>query len=206
MLRLLYFRPKIAKTGIIDWVGLTKTSANFSIGSLARLSRTGIDPYTLQVGQAICFQFYLDESSQERISDATASLKCYCSLGIMMWFGFGIKFVVTKLAQIEQGKTLIGLYAAITSSYHSFYAAEVLREICVLSNPPETLLPALKEWRVLAGYCAGILTTPPFTKCLNTLRRGVKRYSTTSSSSLNGIRPFSKSYPDFGTAYKEGIG
>ena len=63
--------------GSVDWVELSSRSVQFSIAVLARLSRAGIDPFTLQVGRAICANFSLQPIAQERITDAILALKKY---------------------------------------------------------------------------------------------------------------------------------
>ncbi len=73
----------------VDWVELSNKSVQFFVAVLARLSRAGINAYTLHVGRAICLGFALDPIAQERIADAIFKLKKYNSYGDLIWFGFG---------------------------------------------------------------------------------------------------------------------
>lgn len=94
---------------------LSNTSVQFSVAVLSRLSRIGIDAFTLQVGRAICYNFSLEPNAQERISDAVLRTKRYGSYGDLIWFGFGIKEVVADLADTEEVLTLVGLCAALST-------------------------------------------------------------------------------------------
>ena len=62
-----------------------------------------------------------------------------------MWFGFGIKDIVTDLADTEEGLTLVALCAALSTTYDSTFAAQVIREICVLCKAPQSFTPALRQ-------------------------------------------------------------
>lgn len=91
-----------SQQGQVDWVKLSGKSVQFSIAVLSRLSRAGIDAYTLHVGRAICLSFALDPIAQERIADVIFKLKKYSSYGDLISFGFGVKHVVTDLAETEE--------------------------------------------------------------------------------------------------------
>ena len=156
-----------SQQGQVDWVELSTRSVQFSVAVLARLSRAGIDAYTLQVGRAICLNFALDPIAQERIADAIFQLKKYSSYGDLIWFGFGVKHVVTDLAETEEGLTLVALCAALTTTYDSTYSARVLRELCVLHKAPQSFTPALRQWKAIVELCSGILTSSHFILVLN---------------------------------------
>ena len=179
--------------GTVDWVELSGRSVNFSVAVLARLSKAGIDPFTLQVGRAICTNFSLDPIAQQRISEAIQALRNFRSYGDILWFGFGIKHVVTDLAETEQGLTLVALCAALSSTYHLLYGARVLRELCSLCKAPQAFSPAIRQWKILVELCSGILNSSHFALLLDGFRRlvqggrnvsedfKVKRYPTTCS-------------------------
>lgn len=157
--------------GSVDWVELSSRSVQFSVAVLARLSRAGIDPFTLQVGRAICTNFVLDPTAQARISDAILALKKFGSYGDIIWFGFGIKHVVTDLAETEEGLTLVALCAALSTTYDSLYGARVLRELCCLCKAPQFFSPAIRQWKLLVELCAGILSVGHFALVLDGFRR-----------------------------------
>lgn len=163
--------PGFAQQGSLDWVALLNTSVQFPVGVLSRLSKAGIDALTLQVGRAICSNFALEPQSQERISDAILKLKRYGSYGDLIWFGFGIKGVVSDLASTEEGLILVALCAALSTTYDSLFVARVLRELCILCRAPESLSPALRQWKALTELCAGILMSSDFALRANGIRR-----------------------------------
>lgn len=78
-----------SQQGQVDWVDLSSKSVQFSVAVPARLSRAGIDAYTLHVGRAVCLSIALDPIAHERIEDAIFKLKKYSSYGDLMSLGFG---------------------------------------------------------------------------------------------------------------------
>ena len=157
--------------GTVDWVELSSRSVQFSVAVLARLSKAGIDPFTLQVGRAICTNFSLNPIAQGRISDAISALKKFGSYGDIIWFGFGVKHVVTDLAETEEGLTLVAICAALSTTYDSLYGARVLRELCALCKAPQSFSPAIRQWKILVELCAGILNSGHFFLVLDGFRR-----------------------------------
>jgi len=107
---------------------------------------------------------------QLNISNAISGLKIKETWGKLIWFGFGIKDVLRELGETERGLTLVGLCAALTATYSSLYAANVAREVFVISGTPEDYIPALRQWRILMDLCSGILTTSAFAHVLITMR------------------------------------
>ena len=163
--------PSFAQQGSVDWVALSNSSVQFSVAVLARLSRAGIDAFTLQFGRAICSNFSLEPHAQERIYDAIVKLKKYGSYKDIIWFGFGIKDVVTDLADTEEGLTLVALCAALAATYDSMYAAMVIRELCVLCKAPQSFTPAIRQWKALVDLCSGMFANTHFTLVANGFRR-----------------------------------
>ena len=160
-----------AQQGSVDWVALSGSSVQFSVAVLARLSKAGIDAFTLRFGQAICCNFALEPRAQETVFEAIRKAKKYPSYGDLMWFGFGIKDIVTDLADTEEGLTLVALCAALSTTYDSTFAAQVIREICVLCKAPQSFTPALRQWKTLVELCAGILASSHYVTLANGFRR-----------------------------------
>ena len=138
---------------------------------LARLSKAAIDAFILQVGRAICYNFALEPHAQEQICDAILKLKKYGSYEDLIWFGFGIKDVVTDLADTEEGLTLVALCATLSTTYDSTFAAMVTRELYVLCKAPQSFTPALRQWKTLVDLCTGMLTSAHFVVIANGFRR-----------------------------------
>lgn len=97
--------------------------------------------------------------------------------GDLTWFGFGIKEVVTDLADTEEGLTLVGLCAALSATYDALFSAKVLRELYVLCKAPQSFTPALKQWKALVELCAGILTSAHLVHIANGFRQKISGYS-----------------------------
>ena len=165
------FQPTFQQQGTVDWVELSGRKVNFTVAVLARLSKAGIDPFTLQVGRAICANFSLEPNAQQRVSDAIGKLKKYGSYENIIWFGFGIKHVVTDLAETEEGLTLVSICAALSVTYDSLFGARVLRELCGLCKAPSSFSPAIRQWKTLIELCSGILTSGHFLLVLDGFRR-----------------------------------
>lgn len=70
-----------AQQRTVDWVSLTNQTAQFFIGVLARLSKTGIDPFTLHMSRAICSEFSISSFVQQSLTDVIQKLKKYDSYG-----------------------------------------------------------------------------------------------------------------------------
>lgn len=159
-----------AQQGTVDWVALSNASAHFTVGVLARLSKAGVDPFTLQMGRAICANFTLTASVQQSLTDAIQKLKKFGSYGNVIWFGFGIKQIVTDLSETEEGLACVSLCAALSTVYGNMYSAQVLRDICRFLKAPESFTPALQQWRTLVILNSGILMSHRFSLHLNTFR------------------------------------
>ena len=97
--------PSFAQQGSVDWVALSNSSVQFSVAVLARLSRAGIDAFTLQFGRAICSSFSLEPHAQERIYDAIVKLKKYGSYQDIIWFGLASRMSL-RISQIPKKASL----------------------------------------------------------------------------------------------------
>lgn len=146
-----------AQQGSVDWVALSNSSVQFSVAVLARLSKAGVDAYTLRFGQVICCNFALEPRAQELVTEAIRKVKKYPSYGDLMWFGFGIKDIVTDLADTEEGLTLVALCAALSTTYDSLFLPRS-SENSVSSAKHLNLSPLLcdngrRRWSYVQAYC-----------------------------------------------------
>ncbi len=69
-----------AQQGTVDWVALSHSSVQFSVAVLARLSKAGVDAFTLQFGKTICCGFALEPRAQELVAEAIHKAKKYSFL------------------------------------------------------------------------------------------------------------------------------
>jgi len=162
------------QSGQFDWVSLSRSVVQISVGTLARLSRAGVDAYTVQVGKALCWNLELSAKVQDNLVEEIKNLKCAKLCDNLLWFGFGIKQFVADLAETEQGLALVALCSALTINYDVFYAAQVLRQLCLQAKAPQQFMPSLQQWKALVRLCSGILMDSPFQLLLNGLQRLVR--------------------------------
>lgn len=78
---------QFTQQGQVDWVALSKSSVQFTVAFLARLSKAGVDALTIQVGRHMCRMFAFNPVGQERISLAITQLKKYGSYGNIIGSG-----------------------------------------------------------------------------------------------------------------------
>lgn len=87
------------QTGIVNWVDLNSKTVEFGIGVLSRLSKAGIDPATVAVGQAICKAFDMPLDMKRKILERIESLPQVSIYGKVARFGFGLQHVLLDLAE-----------------------------------------------------------------------------------------------------------
>jgi len=138
------------------------------------MSRAGVDAYTVQVGKALCWNLELSAKVQDNLVEEIKNLKCAKVCDNLLWFGFGIKQIVADLADTEQGLALMALCSALTTNYDVFYAAQILRQLCLQAKAPQNFIPSLQQWKALVRLCSGILMDSPFQLLLNGLQRLVR--------------------------------
>jgi ankyrin repeat protein len=168
------------QSGQIDWVSLSRSSFSFGLDVLVRLSKAELDVATIAISLVIFNRFALNPESQKRIHDALSKLKSFSSYGKLVWFGFGIKSVLKDLASFESGMACIALCACLSTSYDSFFAAGVLRELCKLNGAPQDHLPSIHQWKALVDICAGSIYHSKFPVLLEGMLRCVLPVAETS--------------------------
>lgn len=151
-----------SQQGTIDWVQLGNCSFSATVSILSRLSAANVDPLTLAVAQAVAGQFKLSRHGKERLREALQSLKCFNSLGDVLWFGFGVKHIVRVLAQTTQGMCAIALCGSLSTVMSTEMVAYILDELPEFYKAPPDLRPSLSQWEALANVCAGTLSSTNF--------------------------------------------
>jgi hypothetical protein len=146
-----------AQQGSVDWVSLSNSTLNFSVDTLARFSRAGVEILTVTVGQAIFSELWVPPEGQKRLTDAIAKLKAFSSYSDALWFGFGIKHIVRVLCETEQGASCTAICACLSVSYDPLFASQVLKALTDQYLAPGALKPALSQWGALLNVCAGIV-------------------------------------------------
>jgi hypothetical protein len=67
------------QSGQLDWVFLSKSTFEFGLDVLVRLSKAELDPATMAIGLIACNRFVIKAEAQKRIHDALSSLKSFSS-------------------------------------------------------------------------------------------------------------------------------
>ncbi|KAI9791002.1 MAG: hypothetical protein M1816_004569 [Peltula sp. TS41687] len=160
-----------AQQGQVDWVALGKLPVSFTIDVLSRLSKSGVDPITFEIGRVVCRDLTLGPLAQKRVYESLTNLKSFSSYGRVIWFGFGVRHIMHDLASTEQGMTCVAICAALKVSYQSFFGATFLRELSRRLGAPDGLLPALHQWQALLDVCTGALSASKFPRLVDGFAR-----------------------------------
>ena len=150
--------------GTVDWVALSQATVSSSVAVMARLSGAGVDPFTVTVGQALAFKFRLSRLGEYRLSKVLSELPSFSGVGNVLWFGFGIKYIVRSLASTMEGKNCVMLCACLSEVHSVEFSASVLSSLFELYTGPgaRNLRPSLEQWVALVKMCCGILSASPF--------------------------------------------
>ena len=152
----------LQQQGSIDWVRLAGSSVNFTIDSLARMSRAGIEALTVCAAEAVFARLKLGPAGEIRVHEAVHKLKAFSSFSNALWFGFGVKHVIRKLAESSEGLNCIAMCAALSEEYSSVDSAKILRETFIHCNGPMELTPSLRQWINLVEACEGLFAPTDF--------------------------------------------
>lgn len=150
--------------GTVDWVALSQATVSSSVAVMARLSGAGVDPFTVAVGQALAFRFRLSRLGEHRLTKQLSELPSFSDFGKMLWFGFGIKYIVKSLAGTMEGKNCVMLCASLSEVHSIEFSARVLSSLFDLYTGPgaKNLRPSLEQWVSLVKLCCGILSASAF--------------------------------------------
>jgi len=148
--------------GAVNWDNLAQKTVSFSVGVLSRLAASGVDPYSVVVGQAIAQRFPLSRIGRQNVQAALAALPSHGGYGNLLWFGFGIQSFARTLGATDQGCSLLALCAALAECYHDDFAADVMHNIVLQHNPPDQLTPSLNQWLMIIRACEGVLSATKF--------------------------------------------
>ena len=135
--------PGFKQQGTIDWVALAKVPVTFSVEVLARLSKAGIDPFTVVAGQAVCSSFILPPRVHSEVVDHLSKLRRVSLYGKVAWFGFGLRHVLYDLVEKDEGVACLALCGCLSESYSPFLGAQVFRDLSRCQNVPSELSPGL---------------------------------------------------------------
>ncbi|KAH7199421.1 hypothetical protein DER44DRAFT_871857 [Fusarium oxysporum] len=147
--------------GTVDWTRIMSGSVTFSVDVLSRLSKAGIEAFTIYAARAIFSNVKLGPSGELRLHRALDKLSAFPSFGKALWFGFGS----------TEGLNCLGICACLTEGYSTIVAAKVIRELFLLYGPPAELTPALRQWVALVESSGGLLASSEFGLVLHGLTK-----------------------------------
>ena len=148
--------------GQVDWTALGKTTIEFTVNTIARISKAGVEALTIYAAGSIFHQVKLDALGEQRMNDAIKHVRAFASYNNALWFGFGVKHIIRSLSESSQGLALIGICACMTEEFSAGTSAKILRELFILYNPPSELSPSLRQWLALVEACEGTVARTNF--------------------------------------------
>ncbi|KAG6995038.1 hypothetical protein FocnCong_v016533 [Fusarium oxysporum f. sp. conglutinans] len=157
--------------GTVDWTRIMSGSVTFSVDVLSRLSKAGVEAFTIYAARAIFSNVKLGPNGELRLHRALDKLSAFPSFGKALWFGFGVKHIIWSMQESTEGLNCLGICACLTEGYSTIVAAKTIRELFLLYNPPAELTPALRQWLALVESSAGLLASSEFGLVLHGLTR-----------------------------------
>ncbi|KAF9772554.1 hypothetical protein IL306_009746 [Fusarium sp. DS 682] len=81
--------------GTVDWTKVLSGSVSFSVDVLSRLSKAGIEAFTIYAARAIFSNVKLGPNGELRLHRALDKLSAFPSFGKVLWFGMaGVTYEV----------------------------------------------------------------------------------------------------------------
>ncbi|KAJ9421169.1 amino acid permease-domain-containing protein [Fusarium oxysporum] len=157
--------------GTVDWTRLLSGSVAFSVDVLSRLSRAGIEGFTICAARAIFSNVKIGPNGELRLHRALDKISAFPSFGKALWFGFGVKHIIWTLQESTEGLNCLSICACLTEGYPTIVAAKIIRELFLLYNPPAELTPALRQWFALVESSGGLLASSEFGLVLHGLTK-----------------------------------
>ncbi|KAF3318854.1 hypothetical protein TWF173_005264 [Orbilia oligospora] len=151
-----------SNSGQIDWVTLAGSSVKFTVDVLARLSKAGIETFTLAASYAVLGRFKLGDQAEIEVYNSVGKLKAFSSFNSALYFGFGVRHVVRSLADSAEGLSIVSLCSILADFYGIDHSGLILRELFKILNPPVEFTPTSTQWTSLIKACAGALSHSNF--------------------------------------------
>ncbi|EGX52175.1 hypothetical protein AOL_s00043g318 [Orbilia oligospora ATCC 24927] len=151
-----------SNSGQIDWVTLAGSSVKFTVDVLARLSKAGIEAFTLAASYAVLGRFKLGDQAEIEVYNSVGKLRAFSSFNSALYFGFGVKHIVRSLADSAEGLSIVSLCSILADFYGIDHSGLILRELFKLLNPPVEFTPTMTQWINLIKACAGALSHSNF--------------------------------------------
>ncbi|KAF5652418.1 hypothetical protein F25303_3295 [Fusarium sp. NRRL 25303] len=157
--------------GTVDWTTVLSGSITFSVDVLSRLSKSGVEAFTIYAARAIFSNVKIGPNGELRLHRALDRLTAFPSFGKVLWFGFGVKHIIWTIQESTEGLNCLGICACLTEGYSTIVTAKIIRELFLLYNPPAELAPALRQWHALVECSGGLLASSEFGLVLHGLTK-----------------------------------
>ncbi|KAF5645181.1 hypothetical protein F52700_2381 [Fusarium sp. NRRL 52700] len=157
--------------GTVDWTKVLSGSVAFSVDVLSRLSKAGIEAFTIYAARAIFSNVKLGPNGELRLYRALDKISAFPSFGKALWFGFGVKHIIWSMQESTEGLNCLGICSCLTEGFSTTVAAKVIRELFLLYDPPAELTPALRQWVALVESSGGLLASSEFGLVLHGLTK-----------------------------------
>ncbi|EWG38358.1 hypothetical protein FVEG_01602 [Fusarium verticillioides 7600] len=148
--------------GTVDWTRILSGSVTFSVDVLSRLSKAGIEAFTVYAARAIFSNAKLGPNGELRLHRALDKISAFPSFGKVLWFGFGLKHIIWSMQESTEDLNCLGICACLTEGFSTIVAAKIVRELFLLYDPPAELTPALRQWISLVECSGGLLASSEF--------------------------------------------
>ncbi|ENH62286.1 hypothetical protein FOC1_g10015254 [Fusarium oxysporum f. sp. cubense race 1] len=89
--------------GTVDWTRIMSGSVTFSVDVLSRLSKAGVEAFTIYAARAIFSNVKLGPNGELRLHRALDKLSAFPSFGKALWFGFGVKHIIWSMQESTEG-------------------------------------------------------------------------------------------------------
>ncbi|KAF5663385.1 hypothetical protein FCIRC_11174 [Fusarium circinatum] len=157
--------------GTVDWTKVLSGSVAFSVDVLSRLSKAGIEAFTIYAARAIFSNVKLGPYGELRLHQALDKISAFPSFGKALWFGFGVKHIIWSMQESAEGLNCLGICACLIEGFSTTVAAKIIRELFLLYDPPAELTPALRQWISLVESSGGLLASSEFGLVLHGLTK-----------------------------------
>ncbi|KAF5969139.1 hypothetical protein FBULB1_10392 [Fusarium bulbicola] len=157
--------------GTVDWTSIISGSVAFSVDVLSRLSKAGVEAFTIYAARAIFSNVKIGPNGELRLRQALDKLSAFPSFDKVLWFGFGVKHIIWSMQESTEGLNCLGICACLTEGYSTTVAAKIIRELFLLYDPPTELRPALRQWAALIDTSRGLLASSEFGLVLHGLTK-----------------------------------
>jgi len=131
--------------GHVDWAALSNNTVEFTVETLSRLSRAGVEALTVVAGTAVSRHAKLNSIGEKRLQDALRRARTFSSKNQALYFGFGIKGLMRTFSETQEGLSCVGICSCLTEEFSTEMSAKILLELFLLYQPPEELVPSLYQ-------------------------------------------------------------